>query len=192
MRGRNALAAELKAKGSTLRFAIKGGMYGGDFRPVGLYIENGRELTSANTAILTGAPSQIPNFYKKPNGVFYIGQREAGVVETERFLREKEKPISPLSPVRCSSSRERSPAFIVNSTDCKPRDGAVSSANEVFFVITKSWVSFYEFAWFSVTVMPCFSMEARRLAPELGRDDAPGHGGYGPIIAVVEGAFGEK
>jgi uncharacterized protein YigE (DUF2233 family) len=23
-------------------------------------------------------------------------------------------------------------------------------------------------------------------APELGRDDAPGHGGYGPIIAVVK------
>ena len=23
-------------------------------------------------------------------------------------------------------------------------------------------------------------------APELGRNDAPGHGGYGPIIAVVE------
>jgi uncharacterized protein YigE (DUF2233 family) len=45
-----ALAAELKAKGDTLRFAINGGMYGDDFRPVGLYIENGRELTSANTA----------------------------------------------------------------------------------------------------------------------------------------------
>jgi uncharacterized protein YigE (DUF2233 family) len=23
-------------------------------------------------------------------------------------------------------------------------------------------------------------------APELGRDDPPGHGGYGPIIAVTE------
>jgi uncharacterized protein YigE (DUF2233 family) len=31
-----ALAEELKAKGKTLRFAINGGMYGGDFRPVGL------------------------------------------------------------------------------------------------------------------------------------------------------------
>ena len=41
-------------------------MYQGDLRPVGLHIENGRELTPANIATLTGAPSQIPNFYKKP------------------------------------------------------------------------------------------------------------------------------
>jgi uncharacterized protein YigE (DUF2233 family) len=43
-------------------------MYRSDFRPVGLYIENGRELTPANTTTRTGAPSQIPNFYKKPMG----------------------------------------------------------------------------------------------------------------------------
>ena len=32
-----------------------------------------------------GAPG-IPNFYKKPNGVFYIGKDEAGILETRRFL----------------------------------------------------------------------------------------------------------
>jgi uncharacterized protein YigE (DUF2233 family) len=50
-----ALAADLEAKGKSLRFAMNGGMYQGDLRPVGLYIENGRELTPANIATLTGA-----------------------------------------------------------------------------------------------------------------------------------------
>ena len=69
-----ALANDLKSKGKLLRFAMNGGMYQDDLRPVGLYIENGRGLTRATTTTLTGAPGQIPNFYKKPNGVFYIWQ----------------------------------------------------------------------------------------------------------------------
>ena len=81
-----ALAADLESKGKSLRFAMNGGMYQDDLRPVGLYIENNRELVPANTATLTGAPSQIPNFYKKPNGVFYIGDGKAGILETGRFL----------------------------------------------------------------------------------------------------------
>jgi uncharacterized protein YigE (DUF2233 family) len=84
-----ALAEDLEGKGKSLRFAMNGGMYRNDFRPVGLYIENGRELTPADTTTLTGAPSQIPNFYKKPNGVFYRGNDEAGILETERFLAER-------------------------------------------------------------------------------------------------------
>ena len=84
-----ALARDLKSKGKSLQFAMNGGMYQDDFQPVGLYVENGRELTRANTATLTGAPSAIPNFFKKPNGVFYIGNGRAGILETGRFLAEK-------------------------------------------------------------------------------------------------------
>jgi uncharacterized protein YigE (DUF2233 family) len=41
-----ALAADLEGKGKSLRFGMNGGMYQGDLRPVGLYIENGSELQS--------------------------------------------------------------------------------------------------------------------------------------------------
>ena len=70
---------------------MNGGMYDDNFSPVGLYIENGKELTRANTITLTGTPSQIPNFYKKPNGVFFIGDGEAGMIETGRFLAHRPK-----------------------------------------------------------------------------------------------------
>jgi hypothetical protein len=43
----------------------------------------------------------------------------------------------------------------------------LSNRNEIYFVITKSWVGFYDLAGFFVTalavVMPYFSMGARRL-----------------------------
>jgi len=190
-----ALAADLEAKGKSLRFAMNGGMYHEDFRPVGLYIEDGRELTSANSAKLTGAPGQLPNFYKRPNGVFYIGDAEVGIVETERFLagRPKAKFATQSGPMLVIDGAIH-PAFIVDSNDRKPRNGVgVSSPTEVHFVITKGWVSFYEFARFFRDGLGCRNAlfldggEAPGLyAPELGRNDSPGHGGYGPIITVVE------
>jgi uncharacterized protein YigE (DUF2233 family) len=190
-----AVAADLEAKGKSLRFAMNGGMYQADLRPVGLYIENGRDLARVNTGTRTGAPSQIPNFYKKPNGVFYIGDGKAGILETERFLADRPKAnFATQSGPMLVIDGAIHPAFIVNSSDRKPRDGVgVSSPTEVHFVITKGWVSFYEFARFFRDRLGCKNalfLDGGRApglyAPELGRNDAPGHRGYGPIITVVE------
>jgi uncharacterized protein YigE (DUF2233 family) len=189
-----ALAEDLEGKGKLLRFAMNGGMYRNDFRPVGLYIENGRELTSANTATLTGAPSQIPNFYKKPNGVFYIGNNEAGILETRRFLAERPnaKFATQSGPMLVIDGAIH-PAFIVGSADRKPRNGVgVSSPTEVHFVITKRWANFHEFARFFRDGLGCNNAlfldggaAPGLYAPELGRNDAPAHSGYGAIIAAV-------
>ena len=188
------LAADLEGKGKSLQFAMNGGMYQGNFRPVGLYVENGRELIPANTATISDAPSQIPNFYKRPNGVFYIGDGKAGILETGRFLADRpEAKFATQSGPMLVVDGAIHPAFIVNSTDRKPRNGVgVSSSTQVHFVITKGWVNFYEFARFFRDGLGCANAlfldggEAPGLyAPELGRNDAPGHGGYGPIIAVV-------
>jgi uncharacterized protein YigE (DUF2233 family) len=166
-----------------------------DFRPVGLYIENGRELTPANTAARTGPPNQIPNFYKKPNGVFYIGDRKAGILETGRFLAFRpETNFATQSGPMLVIDGAIHPAFIVDSNDRKPRNGVgLSSPTEVHFVITKRWVNFYEFARFFRDGLGCDNalfldggVAPGLYAPELGRNDPPAHGGYGPIIAVVE------
>jgi uncharacterized protein YigE (DUF2233 family) len=191
----SALAQDLKDKGKSLRFAMNGGMYQEDLRPVGLYMENGQILTPANTATRTGGPSQIPNFYKTPNGIFYVADREAGILETGKFLAQKPKAnFATQSGPMLVIDGAIHPAFIVNSTDRKPRNGVgVSSQTTIYFVITKGWVSFYEFARFFRDGLRCKNAlfldggEAPGLyAPELGRNDPPAHGGYGPIIAVVQ------
>ena len=162
-----ALAGDLKSKGKSLQFAMNGGMYQDDFQPVGLYVENGRELTRANTATLTGAPGAIPNFFKKPNGVFYIGNGGAGILETGRFLAERpEANFATQSGPMLIIDGAIHPAFIVNSTDRKMRNGVgVTNPTEVHFVITKERVT--SLPVFSATAsaagMPSFSMEAWRL-----------------------------
>ena len=190
-----ALAEALEREGRSLRFAMNGGMYRDDLRPVGLYIENGRDLAPANIKTLSGAPSQIPNFYKKPNGVFYIGGGAAGVVETGRFLAKRPRAdFATQSGPMLLIDGAIHPSFIVDSSDRKPRNGVcVTSGTRVHFVMTRGWVNFHAFARYFRDGLHCDNalfldggVASGLYAPELKRNDAPGHGGYGPIIAVVD------
>ena len=69
-------------QGRRLLFATNGGMYHPDESPVGLYIEEGRELVRANTSAGPG------NFHMRPNGVFYVAGEVAGILETRSFLEQ--------------------------------------------------------------------------------------------------------
>lgn len=191
----DSLAQGLEERGKTLRFAMNGGMYERDLSPVGLHIENGRQLAKANTDTVTGRPSQIPNFYKKPNGVFYFGKNGAGVVETGRFLAaQPDAEFATQSGPMLIIDGKIHPAFIVKSTDLKPRNGVgVTDDGKVQFVMTRGRVSFYDFAQFfrdGLGTKNALFLDGGTApglyAPELGRNDRPSHGGYGPIIAVVE------
>jgi uncharacterized protein YigE (DUF2233 family) len=187
------LASDLEGKGKSLSFAMNGGMYGEDFHPVGLYVEEGRVLAPANTKTLTKRP--IPNFYKKPNGVFYVGKGKAGILETSRFLAKKPAAsfATQSGPMLVFDGKIH-PAFIKKSEDVKPRNGVcVASPTEVHFAITRRWVNFYDFARFFRDGLNCDNAlfldggtAPGLYAPGFGRNDVPGHGGYGPIIAVVE------
>src|SRR5689334_6995947 len=56
----------VESNNKKLLFAMNGGMYMEDRSPLGLYIENTRQLRKLNTAHGSG------NFYLQPNGVFFI------------------------------------------------------------------------------------------------------------------------
>lgn len=61
---------------------MNGGMYMEDRTPLGLYIENTKQLTRLNTARGSG------NFYLQPNGVFYITtDNKAALCKTSDFVK---------------------------------------------------------------------------------------------------------
>jgi len=190
----DALAEALKGQGLTLSFAMNAGMYDDDFSPVGLLVEAEKELHAANTKRVTGEPQDIPNFYKKPNGVFYVTGKAAGVMTTDAWLAHPPKAhfATQSGPMLVIDGKIH-PAFIKNSTDLKRRDGVgVSSPSKVHFAISVDAVNFFAFARFFHEKLGCQNAlfldggSAPGLyAPELQRNDAPGHGGYGPIVAVV-------
>ena len=82
--------------------------------------------------------------------------------------------------------------------DRNPRNGVCApTPTTIDFVITEGTVNFHDFARFFRDRLKCKDAlfldggsASALYAPELGRNDGPGHGGFGPIIGVVVKAPG--
>ena len=61
----------MKAGGNRPVLAMNAGMFKEDRSPLGLYVEDGKELVAADTADGDG------NFYMKPNGIFEMSREIA-------------------------------------------------------------------------------------------------------------------
>lgn len=191
----SSLAEAVRAEGKTLTLAVNAGMYRADFSPMGLYIENAREMKPANTTEAGGAPGQVPNFYKKPNGVFFLGEAGAGILPTDEFLERGPKVrFATQSGPMLVIADKLNPIFIPGSTDRTRRSGiGVCADGVVRFAISEGGVNFHDFARLFRDRLQCadalFLDGGRGVGlyyPALGRNDWSWHGGYGPIFGLVE------
>jgi len=189
-----ALAAELTGQGKQLAFAMNGGMYQPDLSPVGLLVIDGVEHRAANTTTLPADIRPIPNFYKTPNGIFFITADKAGVLTTESYLAQPPEAIhATQSGPMLVIDGDIHAAFIPGSSDRTRRDGiCVSGDGTTHFAISQDAVNFNDFALLFRDHISCQNAlfldggsAPGIYAPQLDRDDRPGHGGYGPIIGVV-------
>ena len=183
----SALPRALEGEAGRLLFATNAGMFDPALKPVGLYVEQGRELVHLNTN------SGYGNFHMKPNGVFYISVDRAAVAETRAFL--KQRPHAELAtqsgPMLVIDGRLH-PRFDRRSTSLKARNGVgVRADGKVIFAISQGEVSFDAFARLFRDGLNCPNAlfldggsAASLYAPSLNR-----HGNImslGPMLAVFE------
>jgi uncharacterized protein YigE (DUF2233 family) len=168
-------------------------MYNTDFRPIGLYVEDGETLVKLNTSEIRGENKPVPNFYKKPNGVFYVTDNSAGISTTEEFQKAAPKArIATQSGPMLVINGELHPALIAGSTDRTRRSGVGVCANgEVRFAISENPVNFHDFARLFRDSLDCpnalFLDGGRGVGlfdPTMGRNDMSWHGGYGPMLLL--------
>jgi uncharacterized protein YigE (DUF2233 family) len=138
----SALPRSLEGGTGRMLFATNAGMFDSNLKPVGLYVEQGRELVHANTKSGRG------NFHMMPNGIFYISADRAAVAETQAFL--KQRPQADLAtqsgPMLVIDGRLH-PRFDRRGTSLKTRNGVgVRADGKVIFVISQEAVSFDAFA----------------------------------------------
>lgn len=188
------VAKAIDGGGGELLFALNGGMYQRDFTPVGLHIEDGQELRPADRTSMEGPPAKVPNFYKKPNGVFFIGEGAAGILPTEVFLQKRpEARFATQSGPMLVIDNELHPALIPGSTDKTRRSGVgICAEGEVRFAVSNDAVNFHDFARLFRDRLGCrdaLFLDGGRgvglYVPALGRNDWSWYGGYGPIIGFV-------
>jgi len=138
----SSLPPSMGAGSSRLLFATNAGMFDPDYKPVGLYVENGRELVRANTKPGFG------NFHMKPNGVLYVAGETAGILETGAFLRRRPQAefATQSGPLLVIDGRLH-PRFSREGASRKYRNGVgIRDASTVVFAISEDEVSFGSFA----------------------------------------------
>lgn len=139
------LAADLSAAGEDVRFATNAGMFDPGHTPCGLHVEGGRELVPLNLGDGAG------NFYLKPNGVFFLTDDGAAVVEAGAYARAKETngPIrlaTQSGPLLVHGGRVH-PAFDPASANRAVRSAVgVAAPRRVVFVLSADPVTFHELA----------------------------------------------
>lgn len=189
-----ALADALKTEGRTLVFAMNAGMYDTSFRPIGLFVTNGQQLVKLNTKEVSADKGPVPNFYRKPNGVFTVTGTTAAIMATDDYLAaQPDARIATQSGPLLVSGGVLHPALIPGSTDRTRRSGVgVCAGGMVAFAISDGGVNFDEFARLFRDQLGCpdalFLDGGRGVGlydPVLGRNDISWHGGYGPMLAIT-------
>jgi uncharacterized protein YigE (DUF2233 family) len=177
----------LTQQGEALTFAMNAGMYHADRAPVGLFIEDGREITPIITSDGPG------NFGLLPNGVLCIGDIFA-VVEARAFA---------ASPPTCRYATQSGPMLVIDgalhprflpdSDSYNIRNGVgVRADGTAIFAISGRRINFHSFARLfrdalgTPNALFLDGSISRLYAPALDRDDA----GFpmGPIVGLVTAA----
>ena len=179
------LASWLQAKNKRLLFAMNAGMYHKDFKPVGLLVLNGQQLSPLNQANGYG------NFFLKPNGVFLVSAAGPRVIASSEYsaLAKGVRLATQSGPLLVRRGVIHS-AFNKNSSSRLIRNGVGVSGRKIFFVISEKPVSFHELAIFFRDGLHCQNalyldgVVSSLYSTALHRSDANAE--LGPIVGVVQ------
>ena len=173
-----------------LVFSMNGGMYDPNYDPKGLLVEDGKVKQPLDTQAQGRG-----NFYLKPNGVFLINkQGRAKIVTTEYFeetkMIENTKNATQSGPMLLEKG-EYHKKFNPSSVNLNIRNGVgIIDENRVVFAISRSGVTFYDFATLFKNVFECSDAlfldgsVSKMYCPDLGRTDSDGN--FGTIIGLVK------
>jgi uncharacterized protein YigE (DUF2233 family) len=133
-------------------FAMNAGMYDEQGKPIGLYVENGKQRAPLNQRDAEG------NFYLKPNGVFWMDAAGSHIDTTDAFaLKSDASPIwaTQSGPMLVIDGVVNS-RFSHDGTSRHIRNGVcVTGNNRATFVISNTEVSLGKFARFMRDDLKC-------------------------------------
>jgi prepilin-type processing-associated H-X9-DG protein len=187
LRSLPALHQHLGAEAGRLRFAMNAGMYDRAGKPIGLYIEDGRERRPLNTRNASG------NFHLKPNGVFSAAaDGRVAVTATKRFRPGPQIRWATQSGPMLVIDGQLHPKFSADGTSLHVRNGVgVADGDTAWFAISEEPVSFGRFARLFRDRLGCAnalfldgSVSSLWDRP-AGRVDA--YPALGPLVAVFAG-----
>ncbi|MCK4636227.1 MAG: phosphodiester glycosidase family protein [Candidatus Moranbacteria bacterium] len=146
----NQLKDLLKEQKKNLVFATNGGIFSKEFKPLGLYIENGKEISKINLNEGEG------NFYFQPNGIFSIQNNKVEITESKKYQNSSEVSFAIQSGPMLLIDNKINSLFNEKSENKHIRNGVgITENGSVIFVISNELVTFYNFALFFKEDLNC-------------------------------------
>lgn len=139
------LTKHVASQDEILTFAMNGGMFTKEFMPLGLYIEDGNEISK-----IKRGTKGYGNFYLQPNGVFHISKNSGfSVTKTSEFASDSMTKYATQSGPMLVHDGTINSNFGPKSSSTHIRNGVgiLPNGNAVFAISNKR-INFYEFATF--------------------------------------------
>jgi len=133
----------LEKNSKELIFATNGGIYNANFDPLGLFVENGREVFPLNMKDGKG------NFFMAPNGIFLITrEQEAYIIKREDYSKFKDKVFLAIQsgPMLLIDGTINSNFTRVSDSKFIRSGVGIINSSEIIFAISNEPVNFYIFA----------------------------------------------
>lgn len=172
-----------------MTFAMNAGMYHADFSPVGLYVEKFKKIKNLNQQIGFG------NFFMQPNGVVAWNESKAVIQTTQKYKENYQKHY-----FKAKYATQSGPMLVIDgeinsqfepkSTSLKIRNGVGIKDNQLYFVISKNRISFYDFAQIfknKLGIQNALYLDgsiSSAYIPQVHRNDQTFN--LGPIVAYIE------
>lgn len=170
-----------------LLFAMNAGMFEVNQRPVGLYIEDGQELSPVNTD-----KNKKGNFYLFPNGIFLIEKDgTAKIIETEGYNKYEGiiRYATQSGPMLVINGKIHE-KFKEDSPNLQIRNGVGINSKSIVFAISRQPVNFYAFAEMLKNEFKCENALyldgtiSEMYFPLLGKYESNNQ--LGPLIGIVK------
>lgn len=137
------LLADIDQNGQ-VQMAMNGGIYDKARAPLGLYIDNGRQLTPLNRASGSG------NFFIRPGGIFYLKGQKAGIVSIDKFKPSPGITYAVQSGPMLIDNGKINWRLKPSASSRKLRNGVGITRNgQVVFMLSKRESNFYDFACYA-------------------------------------------
>jgi uncharacterized protein YigE (DUF2233 family) len=178
------LKSWLADRNKSLRFAMNAGMFERDFSPVGLFVQDGQQISPLNLSDGTG------NFFLKPNGVFFVSDSGPRIVDSTEYpaLAQGVRLATQSGPLLLRNGALH-PAINAASTSRLLRNGVGISSDTIMFVISEQPVNFYELAAYFRDELHCRDalyldgVVSSLYSTDLQRNDSRAE--LGPIVGVI-------
>ncbi|WP_425916734.1 phosphodiester glycosidase family protein [Acinetobacter sp. TSRC1-2] len=169
-----------------LLFAMNAGMYHSDYSAVGLYVEASQQKQKLNRL-----KQGFGNFHIQPNGVLAWNQNKTLITTTDDYSKLKFNPdYATQSGPMLVINGKINPHFLEQSNSFKIRNGVGIKDQTLYFVISRTAVSFYQFAQFfkqELKVENALYLDgsiSSAYIPQLKRKDS--YFNLGPMLAYID------